>query len=118
MQGMFFKRVSDFFGFTKLKERLYWEDKEEISEADREYINRIKGQNPFGTLIMFIGGVSFAFGPIYVAFPIITIILCFLTYGTFDREKEDNPWTFFIGFCLALIGLFMYLRGIVHELIV
>lgn len=118
MPGIFFKRVSDFFGFTKLKERLYCDDKEGVSEADREYMNRIKGQNPFGILIMFIGGVSFAFGPIYVAFPIITIILCFLTYGTFDREKEDNPWTFFIGFCLALIGLFMYLSGVVHELIV
>ncbi len=114
----FFNKVSDTFGFTKLKERLYCQDNEGISQADREYINRIKGQNPFGIISMFMGGASFAFGPIYVAFPIITIIFCFLTYGTFDREKEDNPWTFFIGFCLALIGLFMYLRGVVHKLIV
>ena len=114
----FFNKVSVFFGMTNLKERLYSEDNEGISQADREYINRIKGQNPFGILSMFMGGVSFAFGPIYVAFPIITIIFCFLTYGTFDREKEDNPWTFLIGLCLAFIGLFMYLRGVVHELIV
>lgn len=114
----FFNKVSDFFGFTRLKERLFCKDNVGISEADREYINRIKGQNPIGILSMFLGGVSFAFVPIYVAFPIITIILCFLTYGTFDREKEDNPWTFFIGFCLALIGLFMYISGVVHELIV
>lgn len=90
----FFNKVSDFFGFTKLKERLFCIDSVGISEADREYISRIKGQNPFGILSMFLGGISFAFGPIYVAFPIITIIFCFLTYGTFDREKEDNPWPF------------------------
>jgi hypothetical protein len=114
----FFNKLSDLFGFTKLKERLYREDNEGISEADREYINSIKGQNPFGIISMFIGGVSFAFGPIYVAFPIITIIFCILTFGTFDKEKEDNPWTFIIGFCLALIGLFMYLIGAFHELIV
>lgn len=114
----FFNNVSEVFGLTKLKERFYGADNHGLSQADREYINRIKGQNPFGILSMFMGGVSFAFGPIYVAFPILTIIFCFLTYGTFDSEKEDNPWTFFIGFCLALIGLFMYLRGIVHELIV
>lgn len=114
----FFNKVSDFFGFIKLKERLYHEDNEGISEADREYINRIKGQNPFGIISMFLGGISFAFGPIYVAFPIITIIFLFLTYGTFDRENEDNPWTFFIGFCLSLLGLLMYLKGILHELIV
>ncbi|MBT2663342.1 cell division protein FtsK [Bacillus sp. ISL-45] len=114
----FFNEVSDFFGFTKLKERFSSSDHGGLSEADREYINRIKGQNPFGIISMFIGGVSFAFGPIYVAFPIIIIIFCFLTCGTFDREKEDNPWTFIIGFCLALIGLFLYLRGVVHELIV
>ncbi|MGV2941899.1 cell division protein FtsK [Mesobacillus sp. LC4] len=113
----FLKKVSDSFGFTKLKEKLYYADHEEISEADREYINSIKGQNPFGIIAMFIGGVSFAFGPIYIAFPIITIIFCVLTFGTFDREKEDNPWTFVIGFCLALIGLFMNLVGVVHELI-
>ena len=114
----FFNKVSDFFGFTRLKERLFCNNSVGISDADREYINRIKGQNPFGILSMFLGGISFAFGPIYVAFLIITIIFCFLTYGTFDREKEDNPWTFFIGFCLAFIGLFMYISGVVHELIV
>ena len=114
----FFNKVSDYFGLTKLKERLYCEDNDGISESDREYINRIKGQNPFGIISMFIGGISFAFGPIYVALPIITIIFCFLTYGTFDSEKEDNPWTFIIGFCLALICLLMYLGGVVHELIV
>ncbi|WLR57366.1 cell division protein FtsK [Mesobacillus subterraneus] len=113
-----FKRVSDFFGFTKLKEKLFYADNGEITESDREYINSIKGQNPFGIIAMFIGGVSFAFGPIYVALPIITIIFCFLTYGTFDKEKEDNPWTFIMGFCLALIGLFMNLGGVIHELIV
>ncbi|MBT2641489.1 hypothetical protein J7I80_04575 [Bacillus sp. ISL-41] len=57
----FFNKVSDYFGLTKLKERLYYEDNDGLSEADREYINRIKGQNPFGIISMFIGGVSFAF---------------------------------------------------------
>lgn len=114
----YFNKVSKFSGITKLKELLYCEDNEGISEADREYISRIKGQNPFGIISMFMGGISFAFGPIYVAFPIITIIFCFLTYGTFDGDQEDNPWTFIIGLSLALIGLFMYLGGVVHELIV
>lgn len=103
----FFYKLSEFFRFTKLKEKLFRKDHAEISEADRAYINSIKGQNPFGIMAMFIGGVSFAFGPIFVAFPIITILFCILTFGTFDKETEDNPWTFIIGFCLALIGLFI-----------
>lgn len=100
----------------KLKEFIQTDD--EMSEADKAYLDRIPKQNPFGLLAMVLGGLSFTFGPAYGYIPVISLIFCVLTYRTFDKKKEDNPWTFYIGFILSAIGLFMYLLGIAHDLIV
>lgn len=107
-----FKLISHLFYLNKFKEKLYRSDETGLSVDEIKDLNRTKPQNPFGMLVLFMGAASFTFGSMYVLIPIITITLCFLTFGTFDKEKDDNPWTFYLGFCLTLIGLIMNLFGI------
>jgi len=94
------------------------QEDEGISEVEKAYLDRIPKQNHFGLAAMFMGGASFTFGPVYGFLPIISLLFCMLTYKTFDKEKEDNPWPFYIGFILSLIGLLMFLGQVTHQLIV
>lgn len=89
-----------------------------MSDEDRKYIESLPRQNPYGLVAMLLGGLSFTFGPMYGFIPILSILFCIVSYRTFDNEKEDNPWTFYIGLILAVIGLVMFIRGEVHQLIV
>ncbi|MEK3937645.1 cell division protein FtsK [Sporosarcina sp. FSL W7-1349] len=89
-----------------------------LSDEELEYIDSLPKQNPYGLVAMVLGGLSFIFGPVYGFIPIISILFCLLSYRTFDKEKEDNPWTFYIGLMLSIIGLVMFIRGEVHQLIV
>ncbi|WP_198530520.1 cell division protein FtsK [Bacillus sp. LL01] len=98
-----------------LKDKLFSSYYIDMTEEENEYVNRIKGQNPFGIMAMLFGGVAFAFGPMFKWIPLFTIVFCLITFGTFDRETEDNPWTFFIGFGLSVIGLSMYFYNLLHE---
>jgi hypothetical protein len=95
----------------------YYYDDEDFSTSEKEYIDNIKKVNPYGLFVLIFGGISFAFGPQYVTFPTITLIIAILTIATFDKEKEDNLWTFILGSILSLIGLYMYVVGTVHILI-
>jgi hypothetical protein len=88
-----------------------------ISAQEKEYIESIKGQNPYGILGLIMGGVSFAFGPQYGFIPVFTIIFCIVTYFTYDKDTEDNPWTFYLGLSLSSIGLYMFIVGKLHHLI-
>jgi hypothetical protein len=54
------------------------------------------------------GGLSFMKGYTYVFIPIITIIIAVISYRTFDKEKDDNPFPFYIGIVLALIGVMTF----------
>ncbi|MCG7346230.1 hypothetical protein MHZ92_19150 [Sporosarcina sp. ACRSL] len=73
---------------------------DELNKADKEYLESIPSQNPFGLISMVLGGASFTFGPIYGFLPVISLVFCVVMYRKFDKEKEDNPWTFYIGFIL------------------
>lgn len=95
-----------------------WGDRNEgLSNDDKEYIDRKKSQNPYGLIGMILGGIAFTFGPQYGFIPVITLIFCIVTFFTFDKEKEDNPWPFYVGIMLSLIGLIMVITGEVHDLI-
>ncbi|WP_153722897.1 cell division protein FtsK [Sporosarcina cascadiensis] len=112
-----FDRVIDFL--NRLKEVDVWGNKTEERSADeKEYLDRIPTQNPYGLLGMIFGGVAFAFGPEYGIISVIALAFCIVTLFTFDREKEDNPWPFYVGIALSIIGLTMFIMGEVHELIV
>ncbi|HHY73069.1 MAG TPA: hypothetical protein GX497_07570 [Bacillus bacterium] len=79
-------------------------------------MSKLKRQNLLGIIALFMGGIAFAFGPDFGLLPAISIVFCIFTYGTFDKSIEDNPWPFYIGFILSLIGLYMVLRGLHHDL--
>lgn len=111
-----FKRIIELL--NRLKAVDVWGDKTEgLSTDEKEYLDRIPTQNPYGLLGMMFGGLAFAFGPKYGFIPVIALIFCIVTLFTFDREKEDNPWPFYLGIALSIIGLTMFILGEVHELI-
>jgi len=94
-----------------------WGDKNEgLTDNDIEYINSLPKQNPYGMVGLIIAGLAFLF-PEY-GFSAITLIFCILTFFTFDKEKEDNPWTFIMGIILSLMGLYMLFTGQTHHLII
>ncbi|WP_201716127.1 cell division protein FtsK [Rossellomorea arthrocnemi] len=103
--------------FNDSKKHFYRYDDEGFSQYEKDYIENIKKANPYGLIVMIVGGISFAFGPKYVILPILTILFSSLTIWTFDKETEDNPWTFIVGLILAFTGLGMYLQGVVHHLV-
>ncbi|RLQ94262.1 cell division protein FtsK [Falsibacillus albus] len=90
-------------------------DMEDFSLEERESIEKIPSQNPYGVIVLVLGGASFMFGPTYGFLPIVNLILFSLTLITFDKEKEDNPWTFYLGAALSFIGLYMYIMGFTHH---
>ncbi|PID04522.1 MULTISPECIES: cell division protein FtsK [unclassified Sporosarcina] len=92
-------------------------DREGLSDKEKEYLDRIPTQNPYGLIGMILGGIAFTFGSQYGFIPVITLAFCVVTIFTFDKEKEDNPWPFYVGIILSLIGLNMFINGELHELI-
>jgi len=111
-----FKKLIEFL--NRLKEFDIWGDKNEgISDKEKEYMDRVPTQNPYGLIGLIFGGIAFAFGPKYGIIPVITLSFCVVTLFTFDKEKEDNPWPFYLGITLSLIGLSMFIIGEMHELI-
>ncbi|MED3553690.1 cell division protein FtsK [Cytobacillus praedii] len=91
---------------------------EGLSAKDKEHIDSLPTQNPYGIIGLIIGAIAFAFGPKFGFIPVISLIFCIVTMFTFDKEKEDNPWPFFIGILLSIIGLYMFIKGEAHNLII
>lgn len=112
-----FKRFIDIL--NRLKTFDIWKDKDEIlSKKEQENLQKIPTQNPYGLIGMVLGGVAFIFGPIYGWLPVMVIVFCSVTRFTFDKDKEDNAWTFYVGLTLSFIGLIMFIKGEIHHLIV
>ncbi|MDX8364706.1 cell division protein FtsK [Cytobacillus sp. IB215665] len=101
-----------------LKQKIYKYEDEGLSSTEQASIEKIKRTNPYGLIVMTLGGISFAFGYKLLVLPIVTLMFGIIAYGTFEKASEDNPWTFYIGLILALIGLYMYVRGFDHKLII
>ena len=107
-----FKKIIEFL--NKMKKFNIWGDKDiELTEEQRKYI-RI--QNPYGMIAVVLSILAFLF-PQY-GLSIITLIFCILTYFTFDKEKEDNPWPFYLGILISLIGLMLFFTGENHQIVV
>ncbi|WP_369824896.1 cell division protein FtsK [Sporosarcina sp. P13] len=112
-----FKRIIEFLNRMKVID--LWEDKMEgVSDKEKQYMDRFPTQNPYGLISLILGGVAFTFGPQYGFIPVISFTFCIVTLFTFDKEKEDNPWTFYLGIVLSLIGLSMFIGGVTHEFII
>ena len=111
-----FKKTIEFLNRMKVID--IWGDRNEgLSNDDKEYIDRKTTQNPYGLIGLMLGGIAFTFGPQYGFIPVITLIFCIVTFLTFDKEKEENPWPFYVGIVLSLIGLYMFIIGATHRLI-
>ena len=105
-----FKRIIEFL--NKMKKFDIWGDKDvELTEEQMKYI---RSQNPYGMTVVVLSILAFLF-PQY-GLSIITLFICILTYFTFDKEKEDNPWPFYIGIFFSLLGLMMFFTGEVHKI--
>lgn len=96
-----------------------WGDRNEsLSDDEKEYMDKIRTQNPYALIGLVMGGIAFTFGFQYGFIPVISLIFCIVTLFTFDKEKEDNSWPFYIGIILSLIGLYMFMTGEIHRLVV
>lgn len=87
---------------------------DDLTEEEKRYLSQIKKQNPYGVTTMLMGLISFLFGPVFVVIPICTLTFGLITIRTFNRKKEDNPWTFYVGLGLALYGLILNLTSGSH----
>jgi hypothetical protein len=111
------KAFKKLIGFLNELKYIFGDKNGGLSETDKEYIDKIPAQNPYGLIGLVIGGIAFVFGPRYGFIPVISLIFCVVTIFTFDKEREDNPWPFYGGIILALIGLIMFMSGVEHRLI-
>ena len=106
-----FRKIIDFLNEMKYID-IWGDNDEELNK----YSDRIRTQNPYGMISLVMSGFAFLF-PQY-GLSIITLIFCILTYFTFDREKEDNPWPFYIGILISLIGIKMFITGEIHKVVI
>ncbi|MET3575924.1 cell division protein FtsK [Bhargavaea ullalensis] len=102
---------------NRIKEFDVWGDKKNLSEEERAYLDKWPKQNPFGLIGLVLGGAAFAFGPQFGWIPVAALVFCILTLFTFDKKTEDNIWPFYLGITLSLIGLYMFIAGEVHQLV-
>ncbi|PEF34340.1 hypothetical protein CN563_15285 [Bacillus sp. AFS026049] len=94
------KRIASFFQYSRITflneptgafVELQGENWLLKTPEDIVHLNTIKGQNPYGMLTLLLGLASFIFGPQYIIIPIVSLLLGFITYRTFDSETEKNP---------------------------
>lgn len=81
----------------------------DLSPEEQEYLESLPQQNHLGILAMFFGGIGFLFGSFYISIPIAALVYSIITVRTFDRQKHDNPWPFFIGVALSTIGIVLHI---------
>ncbi|MGF2614201.1 cell division protein FtsK [Rossellomorea vietnamensis] len=103
-----FSKIIEFLNKQKNKD-LWGNRNKDLSQDEKEYLDRIPTQNPYGIAGLFLSGITFMFPQFGISF--ITLIFCIITYFTFDKETEDNPWIFFIGIILSLLGINMFILG-------
>jgi hypothetical protein len=110
-----FKKIIELL--NRMKNIDIWGDKNEgISNEEIDYINSLPKQNPYGMPGLIFAVLAFLFPEYGLSF--ITLTFCVITFFTFDKEKEDNQFPFVFGILFSLIGLFMFLTGEIHRLII
>ena len=110
-----FKNTIEFLNRMKVFD-VWGERMEGISAKEKEEMARYPAQNPYGLIGMVLGGIAFIVGPQYGFIPVIALVFCVVTFFTFDKETEDNPWPFYLGIVLSLTGLAMFIGGATHIL--
>ncbi|WP_456278932.1 cell division protein FtsK [Bacillus sp. AK128] len=103
-----FNKIIDFLNRQKDKD-LWGDSNKDLTQDEKEYLDRIPNQNPYGMVGLIISGIAFMFPQFGIS--LLTLFFCMITFFTFDKKKEDNPWTFFIGIMLSLLGVYMFIIG-------
>ena len=85
-------------------------------EMPAAYRQHIRLQNPYGMIGLVISGFAFIFPQFGLS--ILTLVFCIVTYFTFDKETEDNPWPFYLGGLISLAGLMMFITGEMHQIVI
>ena len=70
----------------------------------------------FGISTLLLGGAGFLFGPQLLFVPIIALLFGILTYGTLDKSRGHNPWNFYMGITLSIIGIVLHELDYTHIL--
>lgn len=86
----------------------------DLTQQEKAYIDSIPSQNPLGILALLAGGAGFVMGNDYLWIALFSIGFGVLTFRTFDKEKHDNPWPFYIGIFLGILGLILHLIQYSH----
>lgn len=100
--------------FIQLMKKADSED--DLTQQEKEYIDSIPSQNLLGIVAMLAGGAGFVFGNHHLWVALVSIVFGVLTLRTFDKEKHDNPWPFYIGISLGIIGVVLNLMQYTHAL--
>lgn len=86
------KRLINFL--NKLKKINVFGDQNQLSDKEKEYIEQMPTQNPYGLIGMILGGIAFTFGPEYGWIPVITLLFCVITFLLLIRKKKIIPGHF------------------------
>jgi hypothetical protein len=89
---------------------------EYLTVEEKEELNAIPSENMFGLSTLLLGGAGFLFGPQLLFVPIIALLFGILTFGTLDKSGGQNPWIFYLGITLSIIGIVLHKVGYVHIL--
>ncbi|QOR64789.1 hypothetical protein IM538_13075 [Cytobacillus suaedae] len=89
---------------------------EDLTVEEKEELDAIPSENMFGLITLLLGGAGFLFGPQLLFVPIISLLIGILTFGTLDKSSGQNPWTFYLGITLSIIGIVLHKVGYVHML--
>ena len=98
---------------SKFKESFSEDD---LPSAEKDYIDSIPSQNSLGIISLLLGGAGFTFGNNHIWIAILSVFFGTISLRTFDKEKHDNPWTFYIGILLGFIGVILNLTQYSHIL--
>ncbi|TGB03536.1 cell division protein FtsK [Halobacillus salinus] len=92
--------------------KMFSED--DLTQAEKDYINSIPSQNSLGIITLLLGGAGFMFGNNHLWIAIISVTFGTISLRTFDKKEHDNPWPFYIGILLGLIGIVLNLTKYSH----
>ena len=92
-----------------------WKYRFAEKESARVQSRRIKRYNPYGMVGLVASGFTFFFPSYGLSF--VTLLFCIVTFFTFEPDKEDNRWPFYLGVVLSILGIKMFVTGMTHAYI-
>ncbi|MCP3032756.1 hypothetical protein LF817_15635 [Halobacillus sp. A1] len=89
---------------------------EDLTEEEIEVLEKYPSENMFGILALVFGGAGFAFGPQFIVIPLVALVFGLVTLETIDKDRDENPWTFYLGILFSLYGVVLNIMGYTHMI--